>query len=255
VDFDKPTAIMEALLNLVNNSPELAAELQQAMAMVTAHQSKIEHSTRNMVNRAELRMHVADRKVELLEKECDRLKIALAEHEIQMAIHRKEASVAFGESITDSLTGLMNRRGWDTVAFEVEKNLLAGPVDGDVAVIYMDLNDLREVNNTQGHDSGDDLIRRAAVALAKSIRKGDFAARIGGDEFMLLANNCKTDDEALTVVSRLSTAFKEAGVKVSMGVCRWSETGSMIDTSKEADRRMYVAKSATKYTKSEPAMH
>lgn len=105
------------------------------------------------------------------------------------ALRRRDTMVRWleREARTDHLTGLYNRRAFDD---QLRDACDASIVSGDpVALLVVDITGTRTVNDVHGHDVGDDMIRRAASALTRSIRGGDFAARVGGDDFgIVLAN-------------------------------------------------------------------
>ena len=88
----------------------------------------------------------------------------------------------------DPLTGLLNRR-------EFERRLSMALVDGaqlgvNHAVLYLDLDQFKLVNDTCGHAAGDELLRQIAVLLRPRLREGDTLARLGGDEFGVLLEHC-----------------------------------------------------------------
>jgi diguanylate cyclase (GGDEF)-like protein len=85
------------------------------------------------------------------------------------------------EARTDHLTGLYNRRAFDEKLHEVCD--CARKAEEPVAVIVVDVAGTRTVNEVHGHDAGDSMIRRAAIGILRCVRAGDFAARVGGDDF------------------------------------------------------------------------
>lgn len=116
---------------------------------------------------------------------------------------------------TDPLTGLWNRRAWDeTVTSEEERCRRFGH---PAAVLGIDLDDFKHVNDRHGHAAGDEHLRRAAAAIAGSVREHDSVARWGGDEFCVLAVEC---DElaARRLCARIRDALAAAGVPASIGL-------------------------------------
>lgn len=101
-------------------------------------------------------------------------------------------------AMTDELTGLYNRRGFQTVS--EQRIQLAKRNDADLALVYMDMNGLKLVNDQLGHSAGDQALRLLADTLRQHFRISDVAARIGGDEFLLLAETESSDSslKALT---------------------------------------------------------
>ena len=149
----------------------------------------------------------------------------------------------------DPLTGLLNRRGFEADA----PALLLSPEGSprSCALLYVDLDRFKEVNDTFGHDSGDALLREFADRLAGCTRGPDLLARIGGDEFVLLLLDAGVDG-AFWVAERILAAAREpvrVGGRaltcyVSVGIALCPEHGSEMKTLLHAaDRAMYAAKS------------
>jgi diguanylate cyclase (GGDEF)-like protein/PAS domain S-box-containing protein len=99
-------------------------------------------------------------------------------------------------SLHDELTGLFNRRGFITHAEQQLK--LARRIDGQLLLVFADLDGLKQINDEQGHQAGDDAIRDAADVLRLSFRESDILARLGGDEFAVLATG--TEGNAIEVI-------------------------------------------------------
>ena len=99
------------------------------------------------------------------------------------ALRRRDTMVRWleREARTDHLTGLYNRRAFDDRLHEVCEAALEG--EQPVTLIVMDIAGMRTVNEAHGHEVGDNMIRRAAVAISRCLRGRDFAARVGGDDF------------------------------------------------------------------------
>jgi diguanylate cyclase (GGDEF)-like protein/PAS domain S-box-containing protein len=133
---------------------------------------------------------------------------------------------------SDPLTELLNRRAFD-VALEA-----AGPG----AVVVLDLDGFKQVNDVHGHLAGDDVLIAVAGALRDRLRRTDVVARIGGDEFAALLPGCD-EAEALAVAEQVveTVAGLGLGVTASVGVAAGAETGSLLQA---ADRAMYRAKAA-----------
>lgn len=155
------------------------------------------------------------------------------------------ASLYKKEADTDTLTGLLSRAGWDRVIVNEQKRITRY-VDYRPAVFLIDLDDLKEVNDTMGHSAGDRLIQRCATTILGVIRESDYAARFGGDEFTLLIFECD-DDGAIALEQRLLKEFGENGIRASIGYATISEERDLSSMLKEADIRMYRAKAAKKF--------
>jgi diguanylate cyclase (GGDEF)-like protein/PAS domain S-box-containing protein len=108
---------------------------------------------------------------------------------------------------SDALTGLANR----LVFMEEVQNAIAGVKRGDMpfAVLYLDLDQFKDVNDTLGHPVGDDLIKAVAGRLLSNVRVGDIVARFGGDEFAVLLRGIREPADAAAVADALAGAMRE----------------------------------------------
>lgn len=140
---------------------------------------------------------------------------------------------------TDRLTGLLNRRGWERV-LSVEEARLRRFGDPGV-VIVVDLDRLKEINDKDGHEAGDRYIAAAGEALRSCVRTYDFAARIGGDEFGVLATGL-TRDNTLAFVRRIQNYFAEHGVSASVGSAHYDLSCGLAVAWNAADTAMYLNK-------------
>ncbi|MBX9961831.1 MAG: sensor domain-containing diguanylate cyclase [Burkholderiales bacterium] len=143
------------------------------------------------------------------------------------------------EAMTDQLTGLYNRRGWDRLlASEEERCMRYGH---PAAVLIIDLDDLKTVNDTQGHAAGDALIVRASATLRSVARTSDIVARLGGDEFGILLAEVDRSN-AQTFLKRVRTALSEANVKASIGLAMRDPAVGLVGACLAADKLMYEEK-------------
>ena len=175
--------------------------------------------------------------------------VALRTEELQSALRTLEENNVRLKDLTlrDELTGLYNRRGLLALA---EHLLKAQARRGaPMALFYGDLDGLKIINDTQGHDAGDQAIRTAARMLLHTFRLEDVVARLGGDEFVILAPNC-TPEDAASLVSRLARAFLQDGGEYTLSL-GWISIDpkagrSLADSMKEADEALYREKQARK---------
>jgi len=145
-------------------------------------------------------------------------------------------------ALSDALTTLGNRRAFDR-ALEREEARCAR-FGQRAGVMVLDLDGLKDVNDRDGHDAGDELLRRAARTIKSSLRTSDQAFRTGGDEFALLLPEV-TEDGLVALCERLAEALEAAGVSASIGsALRATATGDLRDVAREADARMYERKRA-----------
>jgi diguanylate cyclase (GGDEF)-like protein len=140
---------------------------------------------------------------------------------------------------TDELTGLANRRGWQHwIDHEEERFRRYGD---PAAVVAVDLDDLKAINDRHGHAAGDHQLIMAADAIRRSVRASDLAARLGGDEFGVIATHSSAQDVA-ALADRLRMALAEAGVEASVGHAGYDITAGFIGTWAAADAAMYDEK-------------
>lgn len=158
-------------------------------------------------------------------------------------VMRLRETKAKEEGKTDMLTGLLNRRGWDACMQHWEARCQQENLNA--CVVAIDLDGLKHVNDTQGHDKGDELLRRAGTALRTAARREDYLARLGGDEFAYLAVGCEPE-HAEVVLKRLTGALAHAKVMASLGYAMRDLAGSLDAAYKEADQSMYAQKRARK---------
>lgn len=140
---------------------------------------------------------------------------------------------------TDPLTGLFNRRAW-TRFLQLEEARYQRFGDPG-AVVVVDLDRLKHVNDTYGHAAGDTYIKDAAKALTSVVRGRDLLARLGGDEFGVIAAGAgPAATEAL--MARIAEAFDAVGVAGSIGAAPYAVAGGFPDAWEKADAAMYTAK-------------
>ncbi|WP_300681406.1 GGDEF domain-containing protein [Nocardioides sp.] len=162
------------------------------------------------------------------------------------ASHRHSAVLADAAANTDVLTGLLNRRGWDILAADVEARVAGLGEHGGVVMI--DLDGLKTVNDTVGHHAGDVLLRRAGEVLREVTRPVDSVARLGGDEFAVYVDDVPSADLD-AIVRRYAEALEAADVAGSIGaaaVVPVAGQGCVAHALAEADALMYVAKAERK---------
>ncbi|WBB97963.1 MULTISPECIES: EAL domain-containing protein [unclassified Solwaraspora] len=163
----------------------------------------------------------------------------------------------------DSLTGLANRVLFhDRVQQAVARAQRSGLA---VGVLFIDLDDFKVVNDTMGHQAGDELLVAVANRLAATLGSADAAARLGGDEFAALVDDATDPAEVEQAAQRVVAAFAEpfrlagrmVGGAVSVGVATTSDAGGTDELLRHADLALYVAKGAGKgrWRRYQPALH
>jgi diguanylate cyclase (GGDEF)-like protein len=158
---------------------------------------------------------------------------------------------------TDVLCNVLNRRGWGNKAHELlqyqEHN------KGVLSLLYIDINDFKVVNDTHGHDCGDQVLQIIAKITQNQIRTKDLIGRVGGDEFVALGHFNNTH-EANQFASRIDQTLRELSIRIdgldnikisaSVGhVIFESAPDSVTEMLKSADKSMYKAKQSSKLNK------
>ncbi|MDQ6736182.1 MAG: EAL domain-containing protein [Gemmatimonadota bacterium] len=163
----------------------------------------------------------------------------------------------------DPLTNLANRTLFKQ---RVDVALQRARQRDQVVVMFLDVDNFKAVNDSAGHGAGDQLLVVAASRLLNATRGSDSVARFGGDEFAILLENVRDDDEARIVADRITRTMKQpihigdetVTTGVSIGIARLHDEGDGADELiRNADVAMYTAKGAGKgrYQFFEPAMH
>ncbi|MEJ2456147.1 MAG: EAL domain-containing protein [Candidatus Thiodiazotropha sp.] len=149
----------------------------------------------------------------------------------------------------DSLTNLPNRLLFeDRLQHAISQSKRQGR---QLAVLFLDLDRFKNINDTLGHAMGDELLKEVAKRLQHILRDGDTAARLGGDEFTVLVENLEDPSQAAVVAAKIQESFKtpyqiagrELHITTSIGISIYPEDGQTVaDLTKNADAAMYQAK-------------
>ncbi|GAA0561591.1 hypothetical protein GCM10010172_50990 [Paractinoplanes ferrugineus] len=191
---------------------------------------------------------------------------------------RRDVLAAFGEQASLALTGASTRAAVHAAHHDpltrlptrslflqrVHQMLAAAPRPGSAALLYLDLDLFKQVNDTLGHAAGDELLRRVAERLTGVVRASDMAARLGGDEFAIVLEPLAGRHEAGVIAQRLleaiATPFDIGGrtvvTRASVGIA-YNDHGHTADgLIEEADLAMYRAKKSMPgtYREFEPSM-
>ena len=161
--------------------------------------------------------------------------LSLALNQVRIARHHQR------EAETDALTGLFNRRA----LFERSLRLR-----GSVAVAVFDIDHFKQVNDRHGHQVGDTVLQTFASLLAANVRDGDLAARLGGEEFVIILSET-TMDQATQIAERVRESFAgqqfisssgSFAVTVSVGIAGGDSETDIIALLRQADTALYDAK-------------
>lgn len=154
----------------------------------------------------------------------------------------------------DGLTGLLNR-----VGFRQHIDSLMARAEGgheQVGLLFVDLNDFKQVNDLYRHEAGDELIRQAAERLSSIARGSDGVARLGGDEFAIILGDVCRDDQLRAAEQRVRAAFAEpfllgevlVTLSASVGAGVWPEDGRTVaELVRHADAAMYQDKAQARH--------
>ncbi|MFZ1994603.1 MAG: diguanylate cyclase [Solirubrobacteraceae bacterium] len=156
-----------------------------------------------------------------------------------IAAHRAEIERLAGAALTDSLTGLRNHRAFqEDLASDLQRQARARE---PLALVMLDLNSLKAVNDTHGHEAGDDRLRGLADVLSETFRGGDCAYRVGGDEFAVILPGVSAWD-ALEAAQRLQTALAPRAISVTAGIVSASGPREIDGLIREADLALIAGK-------------
>jgi len=164
--------------------------------------------------------------------------------QIELRLHAAHLAQA---AATDPLTGLANRTGLAQGA----TRMLAD--HSPHALMLLDLDRFKPINDAHGHDAGDAVLRAVAARLQAQVRAGDIVARLGGDEFVVLLAAPLPDDQLAALARRLDAAVRQPvdfqgqalTVGASTGIARSPQDGhTLIELMRSADQAMYQAKQA-----------
>jgi diguanylate cyclase (GGDEF)-like protein len=158
------------------------------------------------------------------------------------------------QATTDGLTGLVNHRTfYEILERELYRSRRYG---GKIALIMVDIDNLKSINDTYGHRAGDKVISEISQRLQHCIRQIDTAARYGGDEFAVILPNTLLN-EAIVVADRMVKAVSEMPaswkreslpLSVSVGVGQYDASHTPEDVTSRSDQALYMAKQSGKNT-------
>lgn len=207
------------------------------------------HSKREVANEA-MRLGAVDYLVK------GRFEVFDLERSISFALHRKTLESEMQDAaLHDPLTALGNR-----ALFEVQLKLIAAQAKRDKAmfgILYIDIDGFKPVNDTHGHQAGDDLLRQIGARITERARESDVVARLGGDEFGVILVHVDSKESVIRVAEdmerSISAPYTVKGEPVtigaSIGASVFPDDGEDIDHLVAlSDRRMYDNKKARKKT-------
>jgi len=174
---------------------------------------------------------------------------------IYYAIERKRIEAQLKYLAThDTLTGLPNRAlFYDRLGLAIKRTIRknTGGLNWKAAIMIMDLNNFKQVNDNFGHESGDKVLRQLAPRLRTSLRQSDTVARLGGDEFAFVLEGIQEQADCLFVTQKILRSFQgpiqlngsSYSLSASIGISIFPDDSGELDVLiKYADQAMYVAK-------------
>lgn len=230
----------QALSNLLETEGDVAGALRSAR--VTA---ELERQALTELLQRRTQVTATQMKLEQLAHRAEQERVRSAQlSSANVALQEAQARLAH-QARHDALTGLLNR-----AAFEAELQR-AVTAQARVGVLFIDLDHFKQVNDSLGHDTGDQLLVQIAERLRGAVREGDLVARQGGDEFTVLLRGVRAHEEAELAAQRLlgalsapvTLATRTLTVTASIGVAVFPDDGQDVRTlQKNADLAMYLAK-------------
>jgi len=156
-------------------------------------------------------------------------------------------------AMTDQLTGLRNKRAFE---IQLRRELADVSADAPVALLYLDLDEFKPVNDTYGHGAGDHALKAIGARIQNSLRSNDWAARVGGDEFCIVCTNCMSDVASQSIARRIMDHIREpiilpsgdiVEIGASVGIALTSNSFSSSENLvANADTALYAAKRSGK---------
>jgi diguanylate cyclase (GGDEF)-like protein len=157
------------------------------------------------------------------------------------------------EGRIDPLTGAANRRGFEKSYTDLQKQRAHAQRTGDAAkdsddisdfLIYVDLDDFKLVNDTGGHEKGDELLKAVGLQLTAVVRQEDTVARLGGDEFALILTGMTNEQIFVKLKELHDGILYPLGISASIGISPIDVTKQLAYNTRQADKAMYCAKTA-----------
>ena len=184
------------------------------------------------------------------EKEGRRLIAGISDIDTQVrqeAEYRKRLSQAQARAAVDALTGVRNKHSY-LEAEEKINRLIAGKRQPPFAVSILDVNDLKKVNDTAGHQAGDDYLRQASRLICNTFKHSP-VFRVGGDEFVVISQGedyARIGELTALIADHNKEALRSGGVVVACGMSRFADDDSVAPVFERADRMMYENKNLLK---------
>jgi diguanylate cyclase len=254
------SATAVALPHVVDQLAAVSADLRGlASALLAPQERKLDDCCAGLVQGALASSNMLDQLTRPIGHVLERLRdLELALFESRLALIQARAALsrlkaseheAQRRARLDSLTRLPNQTAFRTLLDLTLSR--AAQSQTPVAVLYLDLDNFKLINDAHGHDVGDALLCIVAARLRSSLRTGDTVGRLGGDEFAFLLANppdratlaARVSRLAMSVMAPIQIGALDLTVRASVGIATWPDDGDCSDELlRHADRAMYEAK-------------
>lgn len=279
-DLEQTPAIKsDTLERIVNRSEHIKQEVEQAAEELTSINETLNQDSKVSISIEKIKTAIMQNECvehdiakaagdleqvnSLLIKETDErvvIKSELADTKTDLAEVREDLRESQANernaretALKDSLTGIPNRASFEQA---LEQGLAqARRHDWRLAVLFIDIDKFKSINDTYGHDQGDNVLRMVANHLQSSVREEDTACRWGGDEFVCLLLEVKQEADVISLAEKLVSQIAEPcefngtvlSVKTSIGIAIYPEDGETTESLfKNADTAMFKAKGTKK---------
>ncbi|MDA9556907.1 sensor domain-containing diguanylate cyclase [Vibrio sp.] len=176
--------------------------------------------------------------IELVEL-MGRLMGTVLANEMRMMTYKRRLEQSRREAMTDVMTKVLNRRGWEEALHTEETR--AQQLGNHVGIMIIDLDDLKVVNDTKGHEEGDKCIVQAAEILKHCVFQKDIIARLGGDEFGIIVFDGNTK-ELNQLANDITLESHKRGIHLSIGIAERAPQHGLKQAICQADTAMYENK-------------
>lgn len=222
---------------------------------------KPEKNNNENVSKREGGQEAIETRVEQLERENTKLREENEKLKDKIERQQQEIDLLEHESIRDQMTNLYNRAYFEPRLEEslkildkpVEKRREEAPSFEKLSVAFFDIDNFKQINDTYGHEVGDDVLKKVGQTLENNMRSGDIVSRWGGEELVICLFNASEGDarhkaeELREKVEALDFGeYSDLKVTLSVGVSSAKESKSSDEIIKEADDAMYEAKGSGK---------
>ncbi len=252
---DDDTFINDLNVLIDQRGPAVCQTIFQVLTSLELPADKASEYWHNVLKHRESLIAALNRKIDLLPALCDFLALSPDKFARPKIVEENDFTRVIKETTHDGLTSLYNRPYFDQV-FEQHISL-AKRYNTDLSLLFFDVDDFKEINDTYGHRIGDAALQSIARVIKKEKRESDIAARYGGEEFVVLMPHSESL-HAFILAERirmqvekmeLDADLKTYKITISGGVASFpSNADNSADLIKKADSALYIAKGAGKNT-------